>query len=65
MIFVTHNLREAILLGDRLVLFSSAPGTVLADLPLEVAHKERADPAAVEAIRAALISDKPELFRDL
>ena len=64
-IFVTHNLREAILLGDRLVPFSSAPGTVLADLPLEVPHKERADPAAVEAIRAVLISDKPELFRDL
>ena len=31
-VFVTHDLREAILLSDRIVLFSARPGTILKDL---------------------------------
>ena len=42
-LFVTHNLREAIQLADRLVLLSAAPTRVLADLPVDLPrdHAER------------------------
>lgn len=33
-IFVTHNLEEAVFLGDRIIVLSAKPGRVLADLPV-------------------------------
>lgn len=33
-LFVTHNLREALFLGDRLLILSGRPATLAADLPL-------------------------------
>ncbi len=38
-LFVTHNVREAVRLGDKVVLLSSRPGRVLEEFP-------RIDPAA-------------------
>jgi len=35
-IFVTHDLAEAILLGDRVVLMSRRPGRIVADMPIEL-----------------------------
>ena len=35
-IFVTHNIPEAILLGDRVVVFSHRPGTVKATIPIDL-----------------------------
>jgi NitT/TauT family transport system ATP-binding protein len=35
-IFVTHDLSEAILLGDRVMLMSNRPGTVVVDVPIEL-----------------------------
>ena len=35
-IFVTHDLTEAILLGDRIVLMSSRPGRIVADIKVEL-----------------------------
>ncbi|MGF1611868.1 MAG: ABC transporter ATP-binding protein [Kiloniellales bacterium] len=64
-LFVSHNLREAIYLADRIVLFSAAPGRVVADLPLTLPRAERARPGAVEALREELLRERPELFRGL
>ncbi len=35
-LFVTHNVREAVRLGDRVVLLSSRPGRVAAEFPVEL-----------------------------
>ena len=49
-IFITHNPKEAILLGDRILFFSSRPGTVVFDYkikskrnPLKIDNKEVED----------------------
>ena len=35
-LFVTHNIPEAVLLGDRVVVFSERPGTVKAIIPIDL-----------------------------
>jgi NitT/TauT family transport system ATP-binding protein len=37
-IFVTHDIEEAIFLGDRVVVMGTAPGRVIADIPIELAR---------------------------
>jgi NitT/TauT family transport system ATP-binding protein len=42
-LFVTHNVREAVRLGDRVVLLSSRPGSVVAEFPVQIARPRRLD----------------------
>lgn len=42
-VFVTHNVREAVTLGDRVVLFASHPGRVQADFPIEILRPRHID----------------------
>jgi NitT/TauT family transport system ATP-binding protein len=37
--FVTHSIEEAVYLGDRVYIFSSAPGTILREMAIPKAHK--------------------------
>ncbi|MGE0304197.1 MAG: ABC transporter ATP-binding protein [Acidimicrobiia bacterium] len=46
-IFVTHDVREAIHLGDRIVMLSSRPGRVVADIPVDLPRPRRIEEAAV------------------
>jgi NitT/TauT family transport system ATP-binding protein len=64
-IFVTHDLREAIQLADRIVLLSPAPGTVRADIPVTIARGERRETAVVEGFRTRLIKENPALYSEL
>ena len=64
-VFVTHDLREAIQLADRIVLLSPAPGSVVADFPIDVPRSERNDELAVEGLRKRLIDRHPLLKSDL
>ena len=64
-LFVSHNLREAIFLAERIVVFSAAPGRVVADLPLPLTRAERSEPGAVESVREGLLRERPELFQGL
>lgn len=60
-LYVTHNLEEAVFLADRVLVLSPAPGTIVADLsmalPKERLNALRTDPAffaEVVKVRAAL-----------
>ncbi|MCA2228707.1 ABC transporter ATP-binding protein [Nonomuraea aurantiaca] len=63
-LFVTHNVREAVRLGDRVVLLSSRPGSVVEEFPVELARPRRTDSAEVAGL-AATITDrlKEEVLR--
>jgi NitT/TauT family transport system ATP-binding protein len=37
-LFVTHNIEEAVLLADRIIVFGSNPGYIRAELPVNLAH---------------------------
>ncbi|HEY7106378.1 MAG TPA: ABC transporter ATP-binding protein [Acidimicrobiia bacterium] len=56
-VFVTHNVREAIRLGDRVVLLSSRPGRVIAEFPVTIERPRRIDAPAVAEL-AATITDQ-------
>ncbi len=62
-LFVTHDLREAILLADRIAVLSPAPGSVIAEVAVELARDRRQDAEAIEAYRARLLARNPELFQ--
>ena len=53
-LFVTHNVREAVRLGDRVVLLSSRPGTVIAEYPVPMQRPRRIDSAPVAELAGAI-----------
>jgi len=64
-LFVTHDIREAVLLADRILLLSAAPGTLEADVPVDLDRSRRTDDRAIEAFRQRLIEEYPQLSREL
>jgi NitT/TauT family transport system ATP-binding protein len=56
-LFVTHNVREAARLGDRIVLLSSRPGRVVWERRVEIPRPRRIDSPEIAAI-AAEVTDK-------
>lgn len=64
-VFVTHDLREALSLGDRILFLSAPPGRVVLDLPVELARPRSPDGPAVEAARKRLLDLYPDLLRGL
>lgn len=55
--FVTHNVREAVRLGDRVVLLSSRPGRLIAEFEVAGERPRRIDSALI-AEQAAGITDR-------
>jgi NitT/TauT family transport system ATP-binding protein len=49
-VFVTHNVREAARLGDRILLLSSRPGRVVAEFDVDVPRPRRIEAPEVSAI---------------
>jgi NitT/TauT family transport system ATP-binding protein len=56
-VFVTHNVREAVRLGDRVVLLTSRPGSVAEEFPVDLDRPRRIDSAEVAKL-AADITDR-------
>jgi NitT/TauT family transport system ATP-binding protein len=56
-LFVTHNVREAVRLGDRVVLLSSRPGRVIEDFEVKHQRPRRIDSPEVSG-QAAEITDR-------
>jgi NitT/TauT family transport system ATP-binding protein len=56
-IFVTHNVREAVRLGDRVILLSSRPGRIVEEYPIRIDRPRRLDSAEV-AEQARVITDR-------
>ncbi|GAA0507025.1 ABC transporter ATP-binding protein [Paractinoplanes deccanensis] len=56
-LFVTHNVREAVRLGDRVILLSSRPGRVIEDYPITHPRPRRIDSPEVSA-QAGEITDR-------
>jgi NitT/TauT family transport system ATP-binding protein len=56
-LFVTHNVREAVRLADRVILLSSRPGRIVATYPVTVPRPRRIESADVAA-QAATITDQ-------
>jgi NitT/TauT family transport system ATP-binding protein len=52
--FVTHNVSEAVRLGQRVVLLSSRPGRVLREWPVEIAGARRIEDPDVAALSAEI-----------
>jgi NitT/TauT family transport system ATP-binding protein len=56
-LFVTHNVREAVRLGDRVVVLSSRPGRVIGEFAVPIAGVRRIDSAPVAEL-ASTITDR-------
>jgi len=56
-LFVTHNVREAVRLGDRVILLSSRPGRIAQEYPITIPRPRRIDSPEVAAL-AAEITDQ-------
>ncbi|WP_448204118.1 ABC transporter ATP-binding protein [Azospirillum sp. sgz302134] len=63
-LFVTHNLREAIQLADRILVMAPSPTRVVAEVPVGLPRALR-DDAMVESFRAELLARSDPVFRVL
>ena len=60
-LFVTHDLREAIALADRLIFLTASPMTVAASIPVDVPRLDRTADAWIESFRERLLDDYPAI----
>lgn len=56
-VFVTHNVREAVRLGDRVLLLSSRPGRLVAEYPVDIPRPRRIESPEVARL-ARTITDR-------
>nr|MBL8457424.1 ABC transporter ATP-binding protein [Zoogloeaceae bacterium] len=64
-LFVTHDLREALSLADRVCFLSASPGRVVLDLPVALERPRKPGDAAVGALQACLLERFPALLAGL
>ena len=58
-LFVTHDLREAIALADRLVFLSAAPMSFISEVKVPIARADRHNEGVREEFRRQLLNDYP------
>lgn len=62
-VFVTHNVREAVRLGDRVLLMSSRPGRVAREYPISIPQPRRIEAPEVAARTLEITDDLREEIR--
>jgi NitT/TauT family transport system ATP-binding protein len=62
-VFVTHNVREAARLADRVVLLSSRPGRVVAEFDVDIERPRRMDSPEVSGLAAQITEQLREEVR--
>jgi len=60
-LFVTHDLREAIALADRLIFLSAAPMSVISEIPVSIPRAKRDNEAEIENFRQHLLTEHPKI----
>lgn len=60
-LFVSHDLREAIALADRLIFLSPSPMRLLEDIEVQIPRQQRNDETCIEAFRQHLLKTHPLL----
>lgn len=60
-LFVSHDLREAIQLADRLIFLSHSPMRILSDIKVNIQRTQRNDENRIEAFREQLLQHHPEI----
>jgi NitT/TauT family transport system ATP-binding protein len=56
-LFVTHNVQEAVRLGDRVVLMSNRPGRIIAEHVVDLKRPRRTDAGPIAKVVAAITAD--------
>ena len=64
-LFVTHDLREALYLADRVLFMSPGPGRIVLDLPVDLPRPRQPEGADIEALRLDLLDRHPKLLAGL
>lgn len=60
-LFVTHDLREAIGLADRIIFLAAAPMKVIREIAVSIPRSDREDEKVIETFRQQLLHAYPEL----
>jgi len=60
-LFVTHNLREAIALADQLVFLSASPMSVVSEIEVTIPRADRNNESLIEEFRQHLLNQHPEI----
>lgn len=64
-LFVTHSLREALSLADRILFFSPQPCRVILDLPVVLSRPRAIEDLAVQKLHESLLDQYPQLLGGL
>jgi ABC-type nitrate/sulfonate/bicarbonate transport system ATPase subunit len=61
-LFVTHSLREALSLADRVLFFSPRPSRVILDIPIPLKGPRTIEDPSVQHLHASLLNQYPQLL---
>jgi NitT/TauT family transport system ATP-binding protein len=64
-LFVTHNLQEALALADRVLFLSAGPSHIALDLPLDLPRPRGVDSPAVQSLAQQLLQRYPDLLKGI
>ena len=61
-LFVTHSLREALVVADRILFLSDKPARIILDYKVQAARPRQLEDEAITVLRTKLIAEHPDLL---